>query len=134
MKINLTSNEFPNIVVPYLLDKLLHPEDVSVGNKQFSGFMEDMRLRGMLALARTYYLEMSGTYRVKYKLIKDVFGPMAPDQVSSVINIYANPAKKKQGIIKTIMKKLLGMKEQFTEEEFSLLLEELSTEEELLNE
>ena len=135
MKINVTANEFPNVIVAYIFDKLLHPEDVSAGNADFDSLIEEMRLRGMLPLARTYYLDMSATWRVKYKLIKDVFSPTATTNESSIINIYGDPAKvKKRGIIKTILAKLLGMKEQFTEEEFNLLLEELNTEEEVLNE
>jgi len=135
MKINVNSNEYPNMVVAYLFDKLLHLDTVSPGNKEFMLFMEDMRVRGMLPLARTYYLSMDTKWRVKYKLIKDVFLSDAPDSTYSIINIYADPVKvKKQGIIKTVLKKLLGMKEQFTEEEFNLLLEELDTKEDLLNE
>lgn len=135
MKINVTSNEFPNILAAYLFDKLLHPEDVSVGNKDFDLLIEDMRIRGMLPLIRTYYLNMDVRYRVRYKLIKDVFSPTAPNNTSSIINIYADPEKlKKQGFLKTILKKIIGMKEHFTPEELEMLTEALSTEEELLNE
>jgi len=137
MKINLTSNEFPNIVVAYLLDKFLHPDEVSVGNEQFDELIEDMRVRGMLPLSRTYYLQMSALYRVKYKLIKDVFNPTTPAKDSSIINIYGDPEKvEKAGILKTILRKMLGIeavKEQFTEEEINLLTEEFLSEEEVLN-
>jgi hypothetical protein len=134
MKINVTANEYPNIVVAYLFDKLLNPE-VSKGNKDFDLLVEDMRIRGMLPLVRTYYLQMDAKYRVKYKLVKDVFLPDTPENDLSTINIYGSPENiKKVGLLKKILKKVLGMKEQFTPEELEMLTEALSSEEDLLNE
>jgi hypothetical protein len=119
-KINVTANTFPDIVVAYLFDKLLHPEDVSSGNEQFNAFMEGFRKKGGMTIVRDYYLNMNPDNRRFYKLIKDVFEDLTSS--NSMINILpergdkpAVKAKKgkkgkkeaKPGFIKKIIKKAI---------------------------
>jgi len=110
-KINITANEFPDIVVSFLFDKILHTDEIIPGNKSFNELMEVMELKGMKPILMKYYLNMDANQRVKYKRIKDIFD-MTTNSIS-VINISPSEkeieVKKKKGtIITKIIKKLLG--------------------------
>jgi hypothetical protein len=124
-KINLKPNEYPDIVIAYLFDKVLHHDEVATGNELFDEFMTKMKSRGITPLLRDYYLSMDPDKRRKYKLIKDAF---AADTLSNaVINI--RPEKfdklekeKKKGFFKRVMKKLV-MSKDFSDEDKKMLME-----------
>ena len=110
-KINITANEFPNFVVSFLFDKILHPEEIVPGNKEFNKFMEVMAFKGMKPILMKYYLDMDANERLKYKRIKDIFDMTA--NTSSVINISPSEkeieVKKKKGkMVTKIIRKLIG--------------------------
>jgi len=117
-KINVTNKTYPNFVIAYLFDKLLHPDDVSVGNELFDKFAVQLRRKGFLPLVRDYYLSMDSQDRLKYKLIKDAFEAITTS--NAVIQIVPEkyekepdtPAKQnkkiKGGFIKRIIKKLVA--------------------------
>jgi len=115
-RIQVTNDEFPNIVMAYLLDKFLHPNDVSAGNELFNKTAKTLKGKGLTSI-RNYYLEMNPRDRVKYKIIKDAFEGLTP----SISTIQIVPAvvsdkdlgkekettKKKDGIIKKVIKKVI---------------------------
>ena len=110
-KINIIANEFPELVVPFLLDKLLHPEEIVPGNKEFNELSEILKLKGMQPILMKYYLKMDANQRLKYKRIKDIFDMTA--SVSSIVNI--SPGEKEVEVKKTkskmvgkIIRKLIG--------------------------
>ena len=55
-KINVTGESFPNIVVPYIYHKMLHPDNVSAGNRLFDKVIENMKKKGVVPIIRDYYL------------------------------------------------------------------------------
>jgi len=129
-KINLTPSEYGDITVAFLLDKMLHPEEVIPYNENFNEYAEKLAGKGMKPLSLNFYLQMDGNLRVYYKRIKKVF---EGDQNQSAI-IYIWPTKrekeeieKKDNILKRAIKKLL-MKEDINEEERQLLMEEYKDE------
>lgn len=127
MKINLSADEFGDIVTAFILDKLLHPEDVIPYNKHFNDYAEDLRLKGMKPLSLKYYLDMDSQLRIYYKRIKNTFDK---EETNKQAIIYVYPSKEamkknKEGIIKKAVKKLLR-KENITQEERELLEEEVN--------
>ena len=130
-KINVTANEFADIVVSFLLDKLLNPDEVIPSNEDFDKYMEKMKLKGMKSVSLTYYLGLDTNLRVAYKRIKSVFED--DKSGSSVIYIYPNKkakeeTDKKASMVKRIMKKLLK-KEDISKKERNLLIESFGTKE-----
>lgn len=113
-KINITSNEFSDIVVSFLFDKMLHPDEVSPDNDNFNKLIENMRGKGLKSLFMNYYLKMDSNMRVKYKRIKDTFDDT---NKSSIINIKPEKAKgdiqepEKRGLLKRVIGKILSHSE-----------------------
>jgi len=66
--------EFPNIMVAYLLDMMIHSDEES-GNKLFDGLMNDFQRKGMFPILMRYFRTMDPTDRRKYKLIKNGVSP-----------------------------------------------------------
>jgi len=132
-KINVTNKTYPNIVVAYLFDKLLHPEEVSVGNELFDKLAGQMKQKGFLPIIRDYYLNMDSQDRLKYKLIKDAFEAITTS--NAVIQIVPEkfekkpetPARKikkqKGGVIRRTLKKLVSSNE-IDRKDFDQLMEE----------
>jgi len=124
-KINQTPEQFSDIVIAYLFDKALHPDEIAKGNELFTKFMEKQTSRGITPLLRDYYLSMPSNQRVKYKLIKDAFA--GDTLANAVINIRPKnfekiDKEKKKGIFKKILKKLVMSKE-FSDEDMDYLKE-----------
>jgi hypothetical protein len=126
--IQLKPNEWPDVLMAYLFDKILHPDEISSKNEMFNKFMIKMKSRGFSPLLRDYYLTMDPNLRVKYKLIKEVF----EETTAATAVIHVRPerfdkAKEKEedGLIKKVLKKLLSSME-FTEDEKTYLTEVLN--------
>ena len=125
-KINVTNKTFPNIaVIAFLFDKLLHRDEVSVGNELFEKFVDQLKQKGFLPLIRDYYLKMDPQDRLKYKLIKDAFEGVTTS--NNVINIVPEkfekkPGPEKKGFIKKIIQKIVSDKE-LEKDEFDYLIE-----------
>jgi len=129
-KVNVTASEFPNIVVCFLLDKLMNPDKVIPDNEEFNKYMNKMKLKGMQPLSLNYYLDMSSLYRVYYKRIKGVFDDKSNSQM--IIQIYPNKetkddVEKKESMVKKVIRKLLK-KESITKGEYNLLVEQFKEE------
>ena len=69
MKINLTPETFSDLVISYLLDCLLHSDEVTKSNR-FNELVEIMELKGMKSLLLMKYLDMDSNERLNYKRIK----------------------------------------------------------------
>jgi len=129
-KVNVTPDQFGDIVVAFLLDKLLHEEEVIPNNKDFNVYAEKMAGKGMKPLSLNYYLRMNANLRVYYKRIKKVFE--YDQNQSAVIFIWPSKgdiekAEKKDNLLKRAIKKLL-FKEDINKEERQLLMEEITDE------
>lgn len=131
MKINVTPEEFQDVVVAFLFDKLLHPEDIVPDNEKFNKLAKIMSNKGMKSRLMSYYLDMDVRNRVQYKRIKNIFDGTTSS--TAVINILPDKSRKedekeeKEGIIKKIIKKLLK-KESITIDEENILLEVIKEE------
>lgn len=124
-KISVTVNKYPNIIVAYLFDKILHPEKISAGNEEFNEVITLMKAKGFMPILRDYYLSMDPTNRYEYKMLKKTF----EGKGSSRIEIEPEEKGKEPGLIRKVIKKIVGSTE-FTEDEKNILLEELGFKEE----
>ena len=137
-KINVTNKTYPNIVIAYLFDKLLHPEEVSVGNELFDKFTLQLKKKGFLPIIRDYYLNMDSQDRLRYKLIKDGFEAITtsnaviqvvPEKFEKEPETPAHKIKKqKGGVIHRMLKKLVASNE-LSKEEAEYLIEDFLEEE-----
>lgn len=134
MRLNLSPNEFADLVASFLFDKLLYPDKVVSNNKMFNELMEKLSGKGAKSLLMSYYLNLNSNSRLDYKRIKDVF-----KNGNSIHEIRIIPEdeknkkykKEKGGLVRKaikIVKKLLK-KEQVSKEELNLLLETVEKEE-----
>ena len=136
MKINVSPEQFGDLTIAFLFDKLLHFDEVIPDNNDFDKIMKVMENKGMKARFMRYYIDMDPSVRMKYKRIKSTFDGKTSDMSSIVIMPEKRIEKKKEkekskeGIIKKMLKKLLK-KEDLTNDEENLLLEMFEKEEEL---
>ena len=131
-KINLSPSQFGDFTVAFLLDKIIHPDEIIPGNEEFSKFIKDMKGKGAKSLMIQYYLTMDPNIRLYYKRVKSTFEGNRNN--NSVIYLMPRKEKekkkkKKEGIIKRSIKKLLR-KESITKDERDLLLEYIEEEKE----
>lgn len=120
--LNLTSTEFADIAMIYLLDQVMNPEQVSEG--RFKTFLEKHSSKIKTPLIK-YYLDTRGEPRVMYKRIKGVFDGsdksiqqirIGPDEEIKKLD------KAKKGIVSKLIKKIIA-KEQLTIEDEQMLKE-----------
>jgi hypothetical protein len=114
--INVTPKQFADLSVSFLLDKILHPDEVVSGNKEFDEFTASIKGKGMKSALTQYYIKMDSQSRLDYKRIKDIFDGSTND----IQNIKVVPEKKvkkkdkkeKEGFLKkvgkAVLKKLIG--------------------------
>ena len=127
-KINIDASEFPDIIMAFLYDKMLHPDEVVPGNEQFDRILTKFKTKGVMIEFRDYYLNMNMDNRRKYKLIKK--GLEAESTTNTVISIVPvnfekGAEKKKQSLLKRVLKKLVASKE-FDDAEKELILMEVT--------
>lgn len=115
MRLRLKTSDFANIVLNFLLDKLMHPEDVIETdiNPEFNAFMEALDRKGVKALLLKYYMSPENReYRVLWKRIRGVFTEdRPPDTVQFVIERDERPEEEKKGPLKKferLVKKFVG--------------------------
>jgi len=132
-KLNVTTDEFANIVVAFLLDKLLHPTEIITANEEFDILSGKMYGKGLRALFMQYYLSLPASTRVKYKRLKKVLIGKV-DKVQIHISKSKEVKKelekeKKPGIIKQIAKavgkKMIGMDKELDDTDLDLLVEQI---------
>ena len=125
-KINVDPDQFADIVMSYLFDKSLNPDDVSIGNEHFNDIMRKLRPR-IFPVAREYYLEQPSDMRLKYKLIKKGFRD--PKSMNSIFIVPRGKAKEEEpSVIKKIIKrviKILKSSSEFSTAEVEYIKEHL---------
>ena len=111
--IHIDSDDWPDIVVSYLLDKMMNPDEVSPDNKEFNKIINKMKNSGMKPSLLHMYLNSESVIRGKYKIISSVFND--EHQTTSRITISNNQSikdiddKNKKVSIKNIVKKALKL-------------------------
>lgn len=128
--LNLTPEEFADIVLLFLADKAVNPEKVVTGNEPFNTFMRKnaQQIKGKLL---KYYLDSDPQRRLEYKLIKKIFKEGAKGQMGRIrigsekqVKGIKQEKKKAKGIIKKLVNKLLLKKENINnKEDLEFLLE-----------
>ena len=113
MKIKVTDNEFPDIVVSFLLDNIIHDDKVlKYGNDDFNAFMDILNRKGFKSILMRYYVNMNPNTRTDYKRIKDVFRDDKSMKTALIeINKTKTTEKQKKGAlskIKYVAKILIG--------------------------
>jgi len=109
--INLTPKQFGDLTVSFLLDKILHPDEVVSGDEEFDKFIDSIKSKGAKTALTQYYVQMDSQSRLNYKRIKDVFD----GSDNSIQQIKVMPEKKipkkdkkdKEGFLKKVGKKIL---------------------------
>lgn len=103
--IKVDEDGFSQIVFSYLFDKLLHPDEVSKGNEEFTDIMTKLRPR-LFPVAREMYLSQDADLRIKYKLIKDAF---RGSKKRNTIFIVPKGEEKEEdpGIVKKIIRRVI---------------------------
>ncbi len=89
-KIKIIDTEFPNIVVAYLLDMMIH-EDEPSGNELFDDLIQNFKAKGMFPILLRYFRNMDPTDRRKYKFIKKGVSPYDNTNDNAIISV--TPAK-----------------------------------------
>jgi len=107
MKITLTSSQFADFCLFFLLDKLQNPEEVIPPDydEKFNAVAEIMKRRGIRSALFWFYVKSDPMLRVKYRLIRNIFRPDNPSKVAAWIEIIKDPTvKPKAGLISRLMK------------------------------
>jgi len=120
-KANVTPSEFCDLVVCFLLDKILHPDEVVFKNKEFDKLSTQMTGKGLKPIFLQYYLDTNSSIRIRYKRIRKT---LTDGNTGSIINIGTDgkkeveePVKKKESLLKKVIKKLLKKEDLSIEEE-----------------
>jgi len=92
MKVNVSQNQFCDLVVSFLLDKVMNPESVVPDNELFNEFIDGLKKGGLRPKAVSYYMEMGAEMRVKYKLLKPVL--IGKTEQSQIYIKYEEPEEK----------------------------------------
>ena len=114
--LNLTPKEYADLTVSFLLDKMLHPDEVVSGNENFNKLAEKFKNLGLKPHLTKYYIDMDSMARMNYKRIKDAFDESNDNPQTIKVNPRKVDKKKskkeKEGFLKkvgkTILKKLIG--------------------------
>jgi len=69
MKVNLTPEEFSNLIISYLLDCLLHKDELNLSD-DFKEIIEIFDLKGVKSFLMMKYFSMNANERLNYKKIR----------------------------------------------------------------
>jgi len=128
MKIDVSKEEFADLVVAFIFDKMVREEELIPNNKEFSELVNKMKEKGLKSFFMKYYLGLDGRKKVHYKKFAK---PLLTGKGKSVIDIQkpddreaeSETKKKKTGVVKKIFKKIIG-NEAVTRKELAFLAEE----------
>lgn len=134
MKIDVTKEEFADLVVAFIFDKMVRGDELIPDNKEFNALVEKLLDKGMKGFFMKYYLGLEGKKKVHYKKFAK---PLMTGKGKSVIDIQKSSEretetetkKKKMGVTKKIFKKIIG-NEAVTRKELAFLAEEFFMREE----
>ena len=71
--INITKEEWPDLIVAFLLDKMIDGDNVLGENDDFNNLMEIVEKRGLKPYLLHYYMGSDSNVRSKYKSISKSF-------------------------------------------------------------
>lgn len=71
--IRVTPNQYSDITVAFLLDAMMHPDEVLPNNPEFHFIINKMQKAGLKSQLMSYYLDTSSITRGKYKVIRKSF-------------------------------------------------------------
>ena len=94
-KIKVTDTEFPNVVVAYLLDMMIH-EDEPTGNELFDKLIQNLKQKGMFPILLRYFRNMDPTDRRKYKFIKKGVSPHDSTNDQAIISVTPDKTEVKE--------------------------------------
>lgn len=111
--LNLTNSEFADIVMIWLFDNSLNPEQIQ--NEKFKEFIDTQGSKIKPALIK-YYLDSGSEARFRYKRIKGIFDGSDTSSIHQIriSNKEDNTKEEKEnnnGIVKKIIKKLIKKEE-----------------------
>lgn len=131
-RITVTPEEFADIVVALLFDKVVNPSLISK-NEEFTKIVDDIKQKGLKSRLMKYWLNTDPRKRILYKkfikpLLKET-GEKTVIEVATEKEIEATEKKKKKkgGVVKKIFKKIIG-NEAVTRKELAFLAEEIMRE------
>lgn len=130
--LNLTRSEFADLVVAFLFDTMVNPDDIIIENEKFHELINKIARMGAKPLFMKYYLDMTADDRLSYKKLKRTLE--TGGTVKSSIQVKPSVIKaepKKSGLAnlaKKVVKKLL-LQQNVTPDELQLLKEYMEVEE-----
>lgn len=81
--VRLTPDEFADFVVAFLLDNIMHPDEILPGNVEFDYITDKMKNSGLRSPLLSYYIDTSSITRGKYKMIRRSF--TGEDDYNSIV-------------------------------------------------
>jgi hypothetical protein len=107
--VKVTEDTFPDIVVLFILDYIMS-KDTAIDNEKWEYFINKLHGKGLKTELVKYYIATNALEKSKYKEIKKIFHDSGKGR-RATINIINKDGKddttKKDGVIKTIVKKVL---------------------------
>lgn len=94
-RIKITDTQFPDIIMAYLLDMMIH-DDEPTGNEDFDQFLAMMDSKGMFPRLLSYFRSMQPENRRRYKLIKKGISPHDQTTEQATIQVLPDPAAKEE--------------------------------------
>lgn len=128
MKIRITEEEFADLVIAFLFDKMTRGDEIIPDNEEFSEIVSKFIDKGIKPLLLRYYLNLDGKKKVTYKkFIK----PIVDRSGKSIIEIQKPEEREKEnklnrrkgGVVRKIFRKILR-NEAISRKELSFLVEE----------
>ncbi len=107
--INITKDKWPDIVVAFLLDKMIKGDDVLGDDERFNDLMKVMETRGLKPILLHYYMSSDPTSRSKYKMIGKSFKTGNTEGARISIAPSKTTPKKDTSTIKNLIKKALRL-------------------------
>ena len=111
MKVNVHPNDFADLVLIFLFDKMVNRDSVLPKNERFNELMNKLSSKGVKAELLPYYMDSPVNLRTKYKMLKDTF--IKPQSSTNTINILGGKEedfdKEKKSKLKGVVRKVMGM-------------------------
>ena len=109
-KLNLTTGEFADLMIVFLFDAMVNPDEVIIDNAKFHELVHKMEKMGIKPNLTKYFLDMDANDRLQYKRMKRTLEPGATTKSVIEVNPPDVKVKKKSGLTKmakTVLKKLI---------------------------
>ena len=106
--IKTTSDNFPDILIMFMVDSIMNNKNV-IQNEKWDEFTKKLKDKGIMPLLLKYYIGINAIDKSKFKSISDVFHDKGN---KSTINIVKNGSKKPEtSTIKRMLKKAIMVSE-----------------------